>query len=168
MTDENEFKSDTSIDAALPVMKERARNHIDLMFLVDDFQLANTLNITIVKATTSRFSGSSPADLNEKPRAEAEDGYADASGNGSQSFEVRHGAYRASRKDCVRAPRVGPTLMMQNPYTQRRPHWRRAGRLISLPRSPGLRRTWEAGAYPINPPLPAWSNTVPPSHVFQQ
>jgi len=58
MTDENNSKSESSIDAALPLMKERARDQIHLMFLVDDFQRANTLNMAVVEATTSRFSGS--------------------------------------------------------------------------------------------------------------
>jgi hypothetical protein len=65
MSDENNPKPESSFDAALPAMRERARDHIHLMFLVDDFQRANTLNLTIVEATTSRFTGSLPPALKE-------------------------------------------------------------------------------------------------------
>jgi hypothetical protein len=65
MTEHTKDKSLATIDAALPIMRERARDHIHLMFLVDDFQRANMLNITVVEATASRFSGSLPTDLKE-------------------------------------------------------------------------------------------------------
>lgn len=56
MTNDHD-KSIRSIEAALPAMKERARDHISLMFLVDDFQRALNLNMTVVETTTTRFSG---------------------------------------------------------------------------------------------------------------
>ena len=57
-----------SIEAALPTMKERARDHIHLMFLVDDFQRALDLNMDIVSCTVSRFSGK----LSEQDREKLE------------------------------------------------------------------------------------------------
>ncbi len=46
-----------NIDSKLPIMRDRAREQIDLMFRVDDFERALALNAQIVEATTSRFSG---------------------------------------------------------------------------------------------------------------
>ena len=57
-----------SIEAVLPTMKERARDHIHLMFLVDDFQRALDLNMDIVSGTVNRFSGK----LSEKDRENLE------------------------------------------------------------------------------------------------
>lgn len=55
-----------SIEAVLPTMKERARDH--LTFLVDDFQRALGLNMEIVSCTVDRFSGK----LSEKDREKLE------------------------------------------------------------------------------------------------
>jgi hypothetical protein len=57
-----------SIEEALPTMKERARDHIHLMFLVDDFQRALDLNMSILSGTVNRFSGR----LSEKDRENLE------------------------------------------------------------------------------------------------
>ena len=57
-----------SIEADLPIMKERARDHVHLMFLVDVFQRALDHNMKIVSGTVNRFSGK----LSEKDREKLE------------------------------------------------------------------------------------------------
>lgn len=63
MTENDKAKSADAVEASLPLMRERARDHIHLMFLVDDFQRAVSLNMTIVEATTVRFTGKLPEDV---------------------------------------------------------------------------------------------------------
>jgi 3-deoxy-D-arabino-heptulosonate 7-phosphate (DAHP) synthase class II len=57
MTDEQPDDSKHSNKAALPTMRERARDYIHLMFLVDDFQRASTLNKLVVEGAANMLCG---------------------------------------------------------------------------------------------------------------
>ncbi len=57
MTEDKKDDQTADLDAMLPQLRERARDQIQLMFLIDDFERALLLNQQVVEATTERFSG---------------------------------------------------------------------------------------------------------------
>jgi len=57
MTERTDDDLIASLQASLPVMRERARDRIGLMFLIDDFQRALDLHLVVLNGTVSRFSG---------------------------------------------------------------------------------------------------------------
>ncbi len=63
MIQDNQDDFAAKIDATLPVMRERARDQIGLMFLVDDFQRALNLHLMVVTSTVERFTGKLDDDL---------------------------------------------------------------------------------------------------------
>jgi len=63
MTCDNDEDVAGDLNASLPEMRERARDHIHLMFLIDDFERALSLNMEVVDGTVTRFSGKLSDDL---------------------------------------------------------------------------------------------------------
>ncbi len=68
MTEDKSTESDRPLKTALPSMRERARDYIHLMFLVDDFQRASTLNKLVVEGAANMFA----APLSEEVRSNLE------------------------------------------------------------------------------------------------
>lgn len=71
---ENDDDVAGDLNASLPEMRERARDHIHLMFLIDDFERALSLNMEVVDGTVTRFSGKLSDDLkaNLEPKLTAD------------------------------------------------------------------------------------------------
>jgi hypothetical protein len=68
MTEDKSTDSNRPLKTALPSMRERARDYIHLMFLVDDFQRASTLNKLVVEGAANMFA----APLSEEVRSNLE------------------------------------------------------------------------------------------------